>query len=99
MLHHQPLNIITSRRCSFYYINLLIIIITAATSVKHNNRNVEVDDILVKSEEHISWEMPIDNFMAYIQSYKYSGIIHKKNGYYEINIDILTKELFPKNQV
>lgn len=32
---------------------ILIIIITAATSVKHNNRNVEVDDILVKSEEHI----------------------------------------------
>ena len=52
-----------------------------------------------KSEEHITWEMPIDNFMAYIQSYKYSGIIHKKNGYYEIDIDILTKELFPKNQV
>jgi hypothetical protein len=31
----------------------LILIITAATSVKHNNKNVEVDDILIKSEEHI----------------------------------------------
>lgn len=50
-----------------------------------------------KNEEHITWEMPIDNFMAYIQSYGYSGIIHKKNGYYEINIDILRKELSPKN--
>lgn len=49
-----------------------------------------------KNEEHITWEMPIDNFMAHIQSYGYSGIIHKKNGYYEINIDILREELSRK---